>query len=428
MTTTQSQELTVVLPALHAGQQKVADDPARFKIVRAGRRWGKTRLGVHESIKRGLQGGRAWWVAPTYKLAMEGWVPLRMLASYIPGAKVREADKEMWLPSGGRVGVRSADNPDMLRGAGLDYVVLDEAAYMVERLWYEILRPALADKQGDALFISTPAGYNWFYELWERSENLDSWSTFYAPSSDNPFIPEGELEEVLSQVGSHTYSQEFLAEFVELGGNVFKEDWFSYFREMPFSETHYDDDGEPFQKDRIIWHVGSTVFDPRQSTKFITVDPAFTTHEHSDYTAVAVCAYVGADLFVLDMYRAKLEGPDILPRVYALAAKWDINTIYLETGAQQVQLMQQAQRDGLYAILPLKADRDKFARAIPLAARMEAGKVHFLKGATWLRDLEKELLVFSPDPDRVKVQTDDQVDALAYAAIVMGKRVKWQAY
>src|SRR3990172_3671438 len=151
----------------HPGQRMVHRHPARFKILAAGRRWGKTRLGVNECLDVAARGGRAPWVAPTYKMSEVGWRPIRRIGTKI-NAEVRKVDRQIILPGGGEVTVRSADNPDSLRGEGLDFIVLDECAFIVEEAWTEVLRPALSDRQGKAMFISTPKGRNWFWRHWQR--------------------------------------------------------------------------------------------------------------------------------------------------------------------------------------------------------------------------------------------------------------------
>ena len=127
--------LTVTLPALHEGQRIVKADGARFRVLNCGRRWGKTALGVLECIEIALRGGRAWWVAPSYKIATPGWRGLSKTARQIPGAAILKDERTVIMPSGGVVTVRSADDPASLRGDGLDFVVLDEAAYMAEEAW-----------------------------------------------------------------------------------------------------------------------------------------------------------------------------------------------------------------------------------------------------------------------------------------------------
>ena len=111
----------------HPGQAAVHRDPSRFKVLAAGRRWGKTRLGVNECLDVAARGGRSWWVSPSYKTGEVGWRPLRRIGAKI-GAEVRKVDRQINLANGGSVTVRSADNPDSLRGEGLDFVVMDECA------------------------------------------------------------------------------------------------------------------------------------------------------------------------------------------------------------------------------------------------------------------------------------------------------------
>ena len=115
----------VKLPQLHSGQHDVAINNARFKVLAAGRRWGKTRLGVWLCLEKAWRGGRAWWIAPTYAMALEGWKDLRNIGVEY-GTVIKESEKTIITPTGGMVSIRSADNPDRLRGAGLDFVVLDE--------------------------------------------------------------------------------------------------------------------------------------------------------------------------------------------------------------------------------------------------------------------------------------------------------------
>ena len=179
----------------HAAQKEIHDCPSRFRVVDAGRRFGKTRLGVWECLEVGLQGRRAWWVAPSYPIAQVGWRPLRRIGQQLPGTDVRLAEMSIMLPNGGEVRVRSADNPDSLRGEGLDLAVLDEAAWIKQEAWSEALRPALSDKLGRALFISTPRGRNWFWEQYQRGvRGDDDYRSFYFPTAANPHIKAAKLK------------------------------------------------------------------------------------------------------------------------------------------------------------------------------------------------------------------------------------------
>ena len=140
-----STELKIQLPPLHrgrdniSGQQLVADCPARFIVCICGRRWGKTVQGIHKCIKGALSkpNGMFWWVGPSHPeiMASRAWPLLKQLANQIPGCVVHEADRYISLPNGSEVWVKSADNPDSLRGPGLDGLVMDEAAQIKDETW-----------------------------------------------------------------------------------------------------------------------------------------------------------------------------------------------------------------------------------------------------------------------------------------------------
>ena len=207
----------------HPGQLEVHNSEARFKVLSAGRRWGKTRLGVNECLDAASKGGRAWWVSPSYKTSEVGWRPLRQIARRIPNAEVRLVDRMVTLPGGGFVAVRSADNPDSLRGEGLDYVVMDECAFMQKEAWTEAIRPALSDRQGKALFISTPKGRNWFWEAYQRGvREEEGWQSWTFPTSSNPYIETSEIEAAKRDLPEMIFRQEYLAEFIESDGGVFR--------------------------------------------------------------------------------------------------------------------------------------------------------------------------------------------------------------
>ena len=207
----------------HPAQKEIHDCPARFRVVNAGRRFGKTRLGVWECLEVGLQGGRAWWVAPSFPIAQVGWRPLRRIGANLPGSDVRLAEMSVMMANGGEVRVRSADNPDSLRGEGLDLAVLDEAAFIKSDAWSEALRPALSDKLGRALFISTPRGRNWFWEQYQRGvREEDDYKSFHFTTAANPTIKASEIEAARRELPEIIYRQEYLAEFIDDSGGVFR--------------------------------------------------------------------------------------------------------------------------------------------------------------------------------------------------------------
>lgn len=232
MTSTQTQ---ILLPAPLPHQLPVLLSPARFKLVAAGRRWGKTSVGLTLTLSGhgprrqfigAAQGGRIWWVAPSYPIANEIiWPDLKRACA---GAWIEksEAEHSIRLPGGGSISVKSADNPDSLRGAGLDGIVMDEAAFTKKNVWHEVLRPALSDRQGWANFISTPNGMNWFCDLFQLAGREPGWERWQRPTSDNPCISSAELEAARNEIGSRAFAQEYEAQFVSIAGAEFPPEWF----------------------------------------------------------------------------------------------------------------------------------------------------------------------------------------------------------
>ena len=171
-----------------------------------------------------MAGGRAWWIAPSYPMSMVGWRLIKSLVRPVAGVTTRLTDKQVLFPNSGEIRVRSADNPDSLRGEGLDFVVLDECAFMKEAAWIESIRPALSDRQGRAMFISTPKGRNWFWRLFQRGldEHDTEWAAWRFPTSDNPFITDEEIEAAKAGLPERIFRQEYNAEFIEDAGGIFR--------------------------------------------------------------------------------------------------------------------------------------------------------------------------------------------------------------
>lgn len=209
---------------LHEAQQAIYDNPSRFRVVACGRRFGKTELGRRESVEVAVHGGYVWWVSPTYPMAQDVWQQLSTETRDIR-IDLNKSEHEIRFEGGGRLRVLSGDNPDRLRGAGLDFLVIDEAAFCNEMVW-QVLRPALADpgKQGRALFLSTPRGRNWFWRLY--ADGLDSlkeeWASWRMPSYKNPFFLPSETEAARRDMPQRMFTQEIEAEFLEDYGTVFR--------------------------------------------------------------------------------------------------------------------------------------------------------------------------------------------------------------
>lgn len=216
MVTSSPRNITVNLPPLHEGQEDIEASSARFKVVICGRRFGKTIYGVRACLKGALEtGGVYLWVGPTYReiTLSKAWDNLKNLVYQIPGSKVRESDQQVILPNGGEIWIKSADNPDSLRGGGLRGVVLDEVSQIAEETWTEVLRPALMDYQGWAIFIGTPKGKNWVYRMFERAKSLPDWDSWQKPTWANPYISKTEIERLRLESSEAEFKQEIEADF-----------------------------------------------------------------------------------------------------------------------------------------------------------------------------------------------------------------------
>ena len=149
-------------------QQEVYEDDSRFKVVAAGRRCGKSHLAAVSLIVAALNGepGKVFYVAPTQGMARDIlWEKLFELAGEIvEGSNINNLT--ITLAGGNTIYLKGADRPDTLRGVSLKYLVMDELAFMKQDVWEAILRPALSDLKGKALFIGTPEGRNHFYDMW----------------------------------------------------------------------------------------------------------------------------------------------------------------------------------------------------------------------------------------------------------------------
>jgi hypothetical protein len=196
-------------------QWAVFNDDARFRVLVAGRRFGKTYLALVELCKAAWSPGRlAWYVAPTIKQAKRiAWKPLKEMTRPYWRSKPNETDLRIELVAGGTICLRGADNYDSLRGSGLDFLILDEFASFARQVWPEVLRPMLADRQGRALFIGTPRGHDHFYDLHETARNQANWSVFQYTTAQGGNVAAGELESAAREMDERTFRQEFKASF-----------------------------------------------------------------------------------------------------------------------------------------------------------------------------------------------------------------------
>ena len=212
---------------LHEGQLQVAQDKHRFRVVCAGRRWGKSVLSQLIVLKWATEtAGLYWIVSPTYRQGKQ--IHWRGLKQIIPKewiTKKNEVELSITLKNGSIIELKGAENPDALRGVKLRGLVIDEIASIRnwEWLWSEVLRATLTDYEAPCIFISTPKGYNHFYTLYQTGQSDDSdYKSYRFTSYDNPYIPKGEIDNAKAELTEDTFAQEYMADFRKFTGLAFK--------------------------------------------------------------------------------------------------------------------------------------------------------------------------------------------------------------
>lgn len=234
---------------LHPSQLEIFEDEARFKVVAAGRRFGKSHLAAVNLIIKALEeenkagynvlDKEIYYIAPTFEQGKKiMWPKLKDMAKYQKDGGLIESTVEnigtATLINGRRISIRGADRPDTLRGIGLSYVVLDEYAFMKPDVWSMIIRPALADVEGEALFIGTPDGKNHFYDLWNYANGHGPiWRAWQFESLKNPILNPDEISQAItsSNMSIAAARQEFGASFNSGGGIILREECWRYSEE-----------------------------------------------------------------------------------------------------------------------------------------------------------------------------------------------------
>lgn len=240
---------------LHKFQKIVMNARQRFRVVVAGRRWGKTQVSKIALVKAAAAKPRqlVWYVAPTYQQARDiMWDDLKASVprAWIAKNGINEQRMSIRLVNGSRISLKGADKPDSLRGVGLHFVVIDEAQDIKSETWDLVLQPTLATTNGRALFIGTPKAYNWLYDkymLGQRGDTVqderkrmvpNEWASWQFPTITSPFIPRREIEARRRDMDPRSFRQEFEASFESMSGRVY----------YPFNRED---------------HIGDCPFDPK---------------------------------------------------------------------------------------------------------------------------------------------------------------------
>ena len=381
---------------LHPAQLQIFNSKKRFKIVAAGRRFGKSYLSAWLLLINAIQSESkdVFYVAPTFQQAKDiMWGMLKDLGKDLIAA-AHENTAVLTLVNGRKIYLKGSDRPDTLRGIGLAYVVLDEYASMKPVVWEQIIRPTLADVQGGALFIGTPAGKNHFFDLYKDALEEDDWDSFQFTSTDNPFLPSEEIEASRKSMSSMSFRQEFEASFETFSGGIFKESWFKVDEE------------------------------PEEGSYVIAIDPAgFESIEKErnlkrsrlDETAIAIVKIDRDKWWVKDILHGRWNVKECAKKILSSAIKVESATVGIETGSLRNAILpyleDEMRTEGKWvSIIELRHGGKKKTERITwaLQGRMEHGQITFNPDRDW-KVFTGQLLDF---PNRLA--HDDLLDALAY--------------
>lgn len=372
---------------LHDGQRAIVSHPARYKVARCGRRLGKTVLGSYWLTLRdegsAIGGKRVAWFAPTYKLLMDVWTDMERVLRPVT-RRANKTEQRIDLITGGIVDFWTLEDPDAGRGRRYHRVVIDEAAHArhLQEAWERAISPTLADYRGEAWFLSTPKGLNFFKTLYDRG--LDpahpDWASFHLPTTANPFISADEIESKRSEIPELVFRQEYLAEFVNFGAGLIK------------SEMMIDSPA------------------PSGLPVVLGVDLAISAKQTSDFTAIVAMSRAPDTgvVYIREVERGRWSFHEAGNRIKAAAIRHRPVMIAVEQVQYQAAMVQELLRTTSLPVRGVTPDRDKVARFAPLLTRFEQLLVR-LDPAGVPAYAREELLAF-PEGDH-----DDCVDAMSCA-------------
>ena len=218
------QTATVKLLKPFAAQQNILNDKTRFKVLAIGRQWGKSELALIDGVKRLLDGQNIWYCSPTNKNTKRMYPKFKAALRGIPKIYTNDTDFIIRMPTGAFIQFVSLHEADNLRGEGLHHMYLDECAFYKAGTWDKVLRPMLAARKGSAWFLSSPNGRNEFWQWFNRGndDNEQDWQSFYEPSYTSPVLSDSELDDIKRDTPQRVFEQEYMAQFLDDGGAVFR--------------------------------------------------------------------------------------------------------------------------------------------------------------------------------------------------------------
>lgn len=407
------------IPEFHSGQLMAWKKPGRFKVIRCGRRWGKTEYGKIIAENGCAYGDSIGWFAPDYKIMSEAYN--QILDDLAPIKKnASKNDGVIHTVTHGRIDFWSLENERAGRSRKYHHVIIDEAAFAkdtMEDIWNKSIKPTLLDYKGEATVLSTPNGIdpsNWFWRICNMPEL--GFTEFHAPTHTNPYLPSDELKKLEDENHPLVYRQEYLAEFVDFRGEAF------------------------FSLDKLLVNDQPVPTPQNVDTVFAVLDTALKEGKEHDGTAVIYCAfspYHGHPLVILDWDIIQIEGALLetwMPAVYDNLQLWSKDTnalnghsgVHIEDKGSGMVLLQQAKRRGWPAHpIPTKlTSLGKDERAVNISGYVHRGMVKFSEHAfnkeinfknAVMNHLLNQVVSFRPGDKDARKRSDDGLDVFLYA-------------
>lgn len=382
-------------------QIEVWQAPQRFKVIVAGRRTGKSNLSIKKIIAAGLEapsGSAVLYVGPTQAQTRQiAWdAILDQGREVIKSAHVNSMD--VTLVNGVKIHLRSAENPDTLRGLKLHFVVIDEAAFIKDQdIWTKVIRPALSDLKGEAWFISSPAGRNWLYDLYKYAlESEDSeWGAWHKTTYDNPTIDPKEIEAAEKTLSSFAFKSEFLASFDTAGSDLFKEEWLKYEEEPTYGEYVIAIDLAGFED--VAKSAGAS-------------------KKRLDESAITIAKILdNGDWWIKDIVHGRWDIKETASKILLAVKEHRPIAVGIERGALKNAVMHYLEdlmrKNNVYCHIQdlTHGNKKKVDRVVwALQGRFEHGRITLNEDANW-KEFEDQFLMFPTSGVH-----DDLIDSLAY--------------
>ena len=394
----------------HSMQEKILfESKARFKVIAKGRRFGLTKGFANYVIDVMLDGvSPVLWVDTIYgnidRYVERYFIPvLKKLPKYIWKYRSNKID----LKIGNSVcDFRSADKPENIEGFGYALIVINEAGIVLKNrnLWNESILPMILDHKANVLIGGTPKGKtvkrtnekHLFYELYEKhtpsrlssghpsQEGNSVWESFNFSSYDNPLLDKKEIDDLAKEIPPGLREQEIFGKFVDTDKKgIIKSEWWKYYLNE------------------------SELYAQRVFKKVQSWDTAFKKNQENDYSVCTTWLVAANGYYILDMWKDRVEFPELKRKVVELSEKHNANEILIEDKASGQSLIQELQRNTRLPIKAIKVEQDKIARVHAVTPLIEAGRVFLPEGKVWLKEFIEECENFPNS------EYDDVVDSVS---------------